>query len=106
MKHVASLSKFVPNTSWSVYNARRNKADIALYFSSILPILRQNVADFGTKHHCIETVNSATTLLNPGQTVVDTSDQNKCTHFQRDCNKCIQISLDKGSTVLCLVDFI
>ena len=34
LKHVASLSEFVPGTSWSVYNARRNKADIVPYFNS------------------------------------------------------------------------
>ena len=45
---------------------RRNKADIAPHFNSILPLLRLNVADFGTQKHCIEIVDSATTLLNPG----------------------------------------
>ena len=58
-----------------VYNARRNKADIVRYFNSILPLLRQNVADFRTQKHCIEIVDSAITLLNSEQTIVDTSDQ-------------------------------
>ena len=75
LKHVASLSEFVPETSWSVYKSRRNRADIVPYFNSILPLLRQNVADFGTQKHCIENVDSVTTLLNPGQKIVDTSDQ-------------------------------
>ena len=45
------------------------------YFSSILPLLRQNVADFGTQKHCIEIVDSAITLLNSEQAIEDTSDQ-------------------------------
>ena len=36
--------------------------------------MRQNVADFRTQKHCVEIVGSATTLLNPGQAIVDTSD--------------------------------
>ena len=60
MKHVASLSEFVPDTSRSVYNARINKADFA---------------DFGTQKYCIVIVDSVTTLLNPGQAIVDASDQ-------------------------------
>ena len=75
LKHGVSLSEFVPDTSWSAYNARRNKADIVPYFNSILPLLRQNVADFATQKHWTKVVDSATTLLNPGQTTVDTGDQ-------------------------------
>ena len=75
MKHVASLREFVPDTSRSVYNARINKAEIIQYFNPILPLLRQNVADFGTQKYCIVIVDSVTTLLNPGQAIVDTSDQ-------------------------------
>ena len=72
LKHVASLSEFVRDTSWSVHNARRNKADIVPYFN-FLPLLRENVADFGKR--CIEIANLAATFLNPGQTIVDTRDQ-------------------------------
>ena len=75
MKHAASFSEFVPDTSWSVNNARRNRADIVPYFNSILPLLKQNIADLETQKHCIEIVDSATTLFNPGQTIVDMSDQ-------------------------------
>ena len=75
MKHVASLSKFFRDTSWPVYNAIRNKVDIVPYFNSILLLLRQNVTNFGTKKYCIEIVEPATTLLNPEQTIIDTSDQ-------------------------------
>ena len=75
MKYVASSSEFVPDTSLSVHNSRKNKADIVPYVNSILPFLRQNVADFGTKKHCIEIINLAATLLNPVQTILDTSDQ-------------------------------
>ena len=75
LKHAASLSEFAPDTSWSVYNARRNKADIVPYFNSILLLMRQNVADFTTQKHCIEIVDSAITLLNPWQTIVDTNDR-------------------------------
>ena len=35
LKHVANLSEFVPDTSWSAYNAKRNKTDIVQYFNSI-----------------------------------------------------------------------
>ena len=61
-KHVASLSEFFRDTSWSVYNTRRHKADIVPYFNSILPLLRQktNVTNFGTQKHCIEIVEPAT----------------------------------------------
>ena len=45
------------------------------YFNSILPLLRQNIANFGTQEDCIETVEPTTTLLNPEQTITDTSDQ-------------------------------
>ena len=75
LKHVAGLSEFVPDTSWFVYTSRKNKADTVPYFNSVLPLLRQYVADFGIQKHCIKTVNSTTTLLNPGQTIVDTRDQ-------------------------------
>ena len=73
LKHVASLSEYVPDTSWSLYTSRRNKADIVPYFNWFYQLLRQNVADFGTQKHCIEIVDSAATLLNPGQTIIDTS---------------------------------
>ena len=72
MKH---LSEFVPDISLSLYNTRRNKAVIVPYFNSILLLLGQIVADFGTQKDCIEIVDSATTLLNPGQAIVNTSDQ-------------------------------
>ena len=75
LKHVASFIEFVPGSIWSVHNARRNKVDVVPYFSSNLPLLRQNVTKFGTQKHCTEIVESATTMLNPGQTVVDTSNQ-------------------------------
>ena len=39
----------------------------------MLLLLRQNFVDFGTQKHCIEIVESATTLINPGQTIVDKS---------------------------------
>ena len=65
LKDVSSLSELVPGTCWSVYNARRNKADIVPYFNAILPLLTKNVADFGTQRDYFEIVKSATTLLNP-----------------------------------------
>ena len=74
MKHVSRLREFGTITSWSTYNATTNKADIVPYFNFIVPIspfLRQNFNDFGTQMHCIEIVNSASTLLNPGQKIVD-----------------------------------
>ena len=72
LKHVAILSEFVQDTSWTVHNARRNKSDIVPYFN-FLPQLRENVADFGK--HCIEIASLAATFLNPGQTIVHTRDQ-------------------------------
>ena len=38
-------------------------------------MLRQNVANFSTQKHCIEVSKSAVELLNPGQVIIDTSDQ-------------------------------
>ena len=35
LKHVVNLKEFVPDTLWSVYNTRRNKADIVPYFYSV-----------------------------------------------------------------------
>ena len=75
LKHVASLSDFFLDTSWSAYNARRNKANIVPYFNSILPLLRQNVANFRTQKHCTGIVEPTINLLNPVQAMVDTSDQ-------------------------------
>ena len=74
LKHVASLGEFFWDTSWSVYNVRRNKADIVPYFNSIVPLLWLNVANIGTQKHCIEIVEPATILLNPEQAIIDTSD--------------------------------
>ena len=75
LRHVASSSEFVPDTSLSAYNVSRNQADNVPNFNSILSSLRQNVADFVTQQHCTEIVDSATILLNPVQIIVDTSDQ-------------------------------
>ena len=43
LEHVTSLVQSVPDTSWSVYNARKSTSRILQYFNSILPLLRQNV---------------------------------------------------------------
>ena len=82
-----------------VFINNRWNGDIVPYFTSVLLLLRQNIGNFRTQKQCIEIVAWATTFLKPGQTVVDTDEQ-------RDYNKCILISLDKGSTFLCLVEFI
>ena len=106
MKHVASLSEFVPDTSWSVYTSRRNRADIVPYFNSILPLLRQNVADFGTQKHCIKIVDSVTTLLNPGQTILDTSDQPMYAALSKRLQQMYPHKFGQGKYCPMLVDFI
>ena len=63
------------DSSWSVYNARKNDSDIIPYVNSILPLLRQNVATYSMQKHCIEVTRSAVDVLNPDQVIVDTSDQ-------------------------------
>ena len=75
LTYVASLEDFAPDTSWSVYHARKHNSEIVPYLNSILPLLRQNVATFSMQKHCIEISKYVIDLLNPGQMVVDTNDQ-------------------------------
>ena len=63
------------DSSWSVYNARKNDSDIIPYVNSILSLLRQNVATYTMQKHCIEMTRSVVNVLNPDQVIVDTSDQ-------------------------------
>ena len=74
-KHISSLNKFTSDSSWSVYNARKDDADIVPCVNSVLPLLRQSVATYIMQKHCIVAPKNAIDALNPGQVTVDTSDQ-------------------------------
>ena len=76
LQFVSDLDTFEPYTSWSVYHSRKDVVQgREKCVNSILPLLPQNVATLSMKRHCIEVTKAATELLNPGQVIVDVSDQ-------------------------------
>ena len=74
-KHISSLNKFTSDSSWSVYNSRKDDADIVPCVNSVLPLLRQSVATYIMQKHCIVAPKNHIDAFNPGQVTVDTSHQ-------------------------------
>ena len=79
LQFVSDLDTFEPYTSWSVYHSRKDVVQgREKCVNSILPLLPQNVATLSMQKHCIEVTKAATELLNPGEVIVDVSDQPLC----------------------------
>ena len=69
-------TEFVSNISWSVYHSKKEDIpEMITCVNSILPLLSHNVATLSMQKHCIEVTKAAVDILNPGQVVVDVSDQ-------------------------------
>ena len=76
LQYVSDATEANSDLSWSVYNERRNDPiNSEKSYNSILPLLRQNVRSYSMQMHCIEITKAAIEILNPGQPVVDVSDQ-------------------------------
>ena len=46
LEHFSSLNEFTSNSSWSVYNARKDDTEIVPCVNSILPLLRRSVGTY------------------------------------------------------------
>ena len=75
LEHISSLNQFTSDSSWSVYNARKDDTKVVPCVNSVLPLLRQSAAAYSMQKHCIEVAKNAIDKLNPGQVTVNTSDQ-------------------------------
>ena len=75
LEHISSLDEFTSDSSWSVYNARKEDRKIVLCVNSVLPLLRQSVETYSIQKHCIDVAKNAIDALNLGQLTVDTGDQ-------------------------------
>ena len=103
LEHISSLSEFTSDSSWSVYNVRKDDTDIVPCINSILPLLRQIVATYSMQKHCNEVAKTPINALNPGQaTVIQVTSPSVL--FQDDCNKCFLTLLVLENINPCLVD--
>ena len=75
LEHISSLNQFTSDSSWSVYNARKDDTKVVPCLNSVLPLLRQSAAAYSMQKHCFEIAKNAIDKLNPGQLAVNTSDQ-------------------------------
>ena len=75
-EYVASSTELTEDVSWSVHHSKRVSDEEKINsVNSILTLLRQDVRSFSMQKHCIEITKAAIDVLNPGQIVVDVSDQ-------------------------------
>ena len=74
LEHISSLDEFTSDSSWSVYNARKEDRKIVLCVNSVLPLLRQSVETYSIQKHCIDVAKNAIDALNLDQLTVDTGD--------------------------------
>ena len=72
---VANLAEFKPNTSPSVYHSRKEAVQGRVKSVNSILLPPQNVATLIMQKHCIEVKKAAVYILNPGQIIVDVSDQ-------------------------------
>ena len=75
LEQIPSLNEFTLDSSWSVYNARKDDTEIVPCVNSILPLLRQSVGTYSMQKPCIEVAKNAVDALNPDHMTVDASDQ-------------------------------
>lgn len=75
LAYVAELNEFIPYTSWSVFNTRKNESNLIQVINSILLLLRQNVAAYSMQKYFAEILKTAIDILNLGQVKVNMSDQ-------------------------------
>ena len=103
LEHISSLIEFTSDSSWSVYNVRKDDTDIVPCINSILPLLRQIVATYSMQKHCNEVAKTPINALKPGQvTVIQVTSPSAL--FQDDCNKCFLTLLVLENINPCLVD--
>ena len=75
LEHISSLNEFTSDSSWSVYNAKKDDTEVVPCVYSILTLLWQSVTTYVMQKHCIEVAKNVIDALNPGQVTFDTSDQ-------------------------------
>ena len=62
-------------TAWARYHSQRSHHTRKPEISAIFPLIDTPIPRLDTQHHCMETVEKTTQLLNPDQICVDESDQ-------------------------------
>ena len=76
LEHISSINKLTSDSSWSVYNTRKDDTESVPCVNSILPLLGQSVATYYSMQKlCIKVAKNEIDALNPGQVTIDTSDK-------------------------------
>lgn len=97
----AELNKFIPDKSWSAFNARKDESEITTIVNSMLTLPRQNIGAYSIQKHSIKISKAIIDVLNPSQVLIDTSYQPM--FFQGNFSIFIKMNTAQENICLCLI---